>query len=406
MRLSRRALAQLAGASAVSAGIVSAMPGGLTVAQTPEATPVDGGVNAPLLSMLRSIPLSLVEENYTDGAELATFGDIALRLESVGVEIPDPATGDDALREAFRATMPIPVSNLMQATARAEDSLALFGWTFADVQQLLYTMTSEHGLLHVLQGSFDQARLESAWSANGYQTIEVEGQTVASLAAEPEIDMQSELGRLALAHVNNAALLEDGTLVYSPSLDALTLMLQAHAGAVPSLGTDELVNTVVGAMTSPLSAASLLPGPALVALGDPLMILGQSADLDDFNLEDLPEPGPLPLMGLVGFVSGSSVPDTDVLEDEAEPKPSGSMMVASRLYTSPEDATLAAKRSLLTLETGISFATAEPFTERFAGWRVDVDEANETVLLEVDLYANEGIWLQVIYQRDALFLYS
>ena len=24
----------------------------------------------------------------------------------------------------------------------------------------------------------------------------------------------------------------------------------------------------------------------------------------------------------------------------------------------------------------------------------------------IDLYANEGIWLQLIYQRDALFLYS
>jgi hypothetical protein len=395
----------LAGVSAVSAGFASVVPANLAVAQTPEAAPVESGVNAALLSMLRSIPLSLVEENHTDGLELATFGDIALRLESVGVEIPAGATGE-ALGDAFRATMPIPVSNLMQATARADDSLALFGWTFADVHRILYSMTSEHGLVHVMQGDFDPAALEAAWTANGYQMLEVEGQTVASLAAEPEIDMESELGRLALSYVNNAALLDDRTLLYSPSLDALTLMLQATAGTVPSLGTDELVNTTVGAMTSPLSAASLLPGPALVALGDPLMILGPSADLDDFNLEDLPEPGPLPLMGLVGFVSGAAVPDTSLLEDESEPEPSGSMMVTSRLYTSPEDAVLAAKRSLLFLEAGWSFVSGAPYNEQFAGWRIDVDEDNETVLLEIDLYGNEGIWLNMIYSRDALFLYS
>jgi hypothetical protein len=405
MKLSRRELARLASASAVSAGIASVVPGGLAGAQTPEATPVDGGVNAALLSMLRFIPLSLVEENYTGGSELATFGDIALRLESVGVEIPASAAGE-ALGDAFRATMPIPVSDLIQATARADDSRVLFGWTFADVHRLLFSMTSEHGLIHVMQGDFDPAALEAAWAANGYQMLDVDGQPVASLSAEPEIDLSSELGGLVLSHVNNAALLDDGTLLYSPSLDGLTLMLQAGSGSVPSLGTYDLVTTVVGTMTSPLCGASLLPGPALVMLGDPLMILGPSADIEDIELEDLPEPGPLPLMGLVGFVSGPAVPDRSLLEDESEPVPSGSMMVASRFYTSPEDAAFAAKRSLLTLETGVSFVTMEPFAERFPGWRVDHHEGSETVLLEVDLYANEGIWLQMIYQRDALFLYS
>jgi hypothetical protein len=408
MRLSRRDLARFAGSAAASAGLAQVIPGRQAIAQTPEAAPTGSGANSALLSLLKFIPLSLVEENYSEGSELGTFGDIALRLDSVGVEIPDSASGEDAVREAFRATMPIPSGSLIQASARADDSVGLLGWTIADVDRQLFTMTSEGGLVHVMQGAFDAGALEAAWTANGYEMLEVEGQAVASLSAEPDMNIETELGRLALSHVNNAALLDGGTLVYSPSLDTLTLMLQANAGTVPSVGTYEMVERVVGAVTQPLSGASVLPGPALVMLGDPLtMVLGESVDLEDIDLEDFPEPGPLPLMGLVGFVSGSAVPDPSLLENEdAEPVVSGSTLVASRLYTSPGDAAIAAKRSLLFLETGVSFVTRRPYAEQFAGWRVDHHQDSDIVTLEVDLYANEGVWLQMIYNRDAQFLYS
>jgi hypothetical protein len=80
-------------------------------------------------------------------------------------------------------------------------------------------------------------------------------------------------------------------------------------------------------------------------------------------------------------------------------------MVAVRRFLTAEEADLAARRSLIGLETGVSVARQMPYAEMFAGWRVSIP-AEEIVLVEADLYANESIWLQMIYTRDAGFLYG
>jgi len=398
MRLSRRDLARVAGMAIASSGLAPGVPGRSVGAQTPEAS--ESSPNEPLLSLLRYIPLSLVEENYSQGHELATFGDGALRLATVGVEVPQPAAKTDELRDVFQATLPVPYGSLAQASVRAEDSLSLFEWRFVDVHRSLYTMSSS-GLLHVMRGSFDLDALMTAWSANGYQMLEVDGLAVASISAEADLDFETELGRLALASANNAAFLDDGTLLYSPTLEALTAMLQAPVGTESSLGTYDLVEAVVSSITTPLSGASLLPGPAFLA---PLpLILGGPSEIEP---DELPAPGPLPLMGLVGFVSGPETPEAAPEDGDTEPVPSGSMMVASLKYTTSEEAAIAAKRALLELETGVSPAVQVPFADRFAGWRVGHIAGSETMMIEIDLYGDEGIWLQMIYNRDASFLYS
>ncbi|CAN5807387.1 hypothetical protein BH20CHL4_BH20CHL4_13570 [soil metagenome] len=400
MRLTRRAIVRLAGAALAPASLGPTSSGRVTAAQTPDAAPGESSPNETLLSMLQFIPLSLVEENYRQGYELATFGDAALRLASVGLEISDLAASTEDFRDVAQATLPVPHGSLAQASLRAEDSLSLFGWTITDIHQSVYAMTSE-GLVHVMRGSFDPSALDAVWLANGYQMLDVEGHAVASVSAERNFDLSTELGRLTLGSANNTAFLEDGTLLYGGSLEALTAMLQAHNGAVPSLGSYALVESVVGAIGGPLSGASLLPGPALIS-GLPL-VLGADVDLD---LEDLPEPGPVPLMALVGFVSGPAVPDADLTNTDAEPIPSGSMLVAALKFLTAGEAAIAARRALLELETGTGPTSDIPFTERFAGWRVSHHADSDTMTLEIDLYGNENVWLQMIYNRDASFLYS
>ena len=398
MAVSRRTLVRNAGAAA--AGVIAAARGSSSLAQSVQSASRGDPVNATLLDLLTFIPLSLVEENFTEGAELATFGDAELRLSTVGVEIAGP-DDPETDRELFRATQPIPYGRIAQGMLRADDPMALFGWSLGDVQQSLFTLAYAGGeSIEILRGTFERASLEAAWSANGYEMVNVDGQSVASLSAEPTIDMESELGRIALSSANNATLLDEGTLVYCSSLAGLTSVLEAGNGESASLGTDAIVRSLVEAVPEALSGASVLPGGAFIAQLP--ITVGEEGG---FEIGELPEPGPVPLMGLLGFVSGSELPDPDLTDSEEEPVVSGSTMVSTRHFLTPDEARIAAQRSLVTLETGTSFASGMPYAEMFAGWRVDLP-AEDTVLVEVDLYGNESIWLQMIYSRDAGFLYS
>jgi hypothetical protein len=396
---SRRRLLQLGGAAA-ALGFASrlARPAG-AVQDVGSVTRAEGS-NAVLQEMLAFIPLSLVEENFTEGMELATFGDIGLRLETVGIDI-NALAGDEAVRTLARSTMPVPFGRLTQGILRADDPEALFGWTLTDVRQSLFTLASGGGEgVEIIRGTFDRAQIEEAWAANGYELLDVGDQQVASLSAEPTIDMESEISRIALSGANNVALVDDSTLIFCSSLDGLTAVLDAGRGQESSLGTDPMVNELIDAVPDALSGASLLPGGAFITQ----MPIGFSEE-GELELGDLPEPGPIPLMGLIGFVSGPAVPESDLTDSPADLVPSGGKMFAVRRFLTAEEADLAARRSLIGLETGVSVARQMPYAEMFAGWRVSIP-AEEIVLVEADLYANESIWLQMIYTRDAGFLYG
>ncbi|MEZ4500445.1 MAG: hypothetical protein R2839_10295 [Thermomicrobiales bacterium] len=60
----------------------------------------------------------------------------------------------------------------------------------------------------------------------------------------------------------------------------------------------------------------------------------------------------------------------------------------------------------MTLETGASLRTGQPWSEVFPSWQISVDRDSDTVLTEIELYGNEAIWVQLFLSRDASFLYG
>lgn len=398
MRATRRQLMQ-SSAVTLALGALTGFDHQASLARQTATSIPEQSVNAALLEFASCIPLSLLAENATNGFELLTFGDFRFRQESVGVDIAAISDPVERVSEFYRSVQPVPAADLMMAVGRADNSVALLGWTQEQVEQSAYVMSSE-GVLTVLRGAFDEATLRQNWVDQGYQANTVEGVSVASLAEDGAMDISTDLGRFTLGKAANVALLDSGLLLYAPTLAGLTAMIQAHNGSENSLGTDALVRTVVDALPDRVSGASLFPPGAFVT---PVEI---STGENGPEFGDMPEAGPIPLMGLVGFVSGPAVPDSDMTATTESAVPSGSTFVASRHFLSGEEAEWAARRSFVTLETGASLRTGQPWSEVFPSWQISVDRDSDTVLTEIELYGNEAIWVQLFLSRDASFLYG
>ncbi len=396
MRLTRRRLMHASGtALALGGATCFAIPN--VRAQTPEAQPTSA--NDALLDIAKAIPLSSISTNAEEGRELLTFADFAWRLESVGADLT--SLSDDAAVDIWvDATLPLPPGDLLMASFRTDDALGLFGWQTLDIERCGSVMSSSNTLT-VLQGRFQPDTLDAAWRAQGYEMLDINGVPVASLSAEAEVDLASEIGLLALSKANNVALIDDTLLIYASTLAGLSAMIDAYNGATESLGAYPLLQTTLGSLPDRLSGAIVLPPGAFVAANLPFEMGENSVEITE-----PPEPGPIPLLGVVGFVSGDSIPATDLTSTSDEPVPSGALAVSSRHFLTAAEAELAARRSLLTLETQHSSLSQQPFTEIFAGWHIDIDRAEDNVVTQIELYANEGIWAQMIYARDALFLYG
>lgn len=383
---------------AIAAGTGAQWRGGSSALASQASTDQAGGSNQRLLELASFIPVFAVSDNASRGLELLTFGDTALRLEQVGVDLSAIADPLERATVFARATMPVPLAKMVQASVQATDPEALLGWTILDIEQNASVMSSTVAFT-VLRGRFDPAVLQRAWLSQGYETRQVDGIEVASRSADGQIDLTSELGRLTLAAANNAALIGDATLIYASTQEALVSMVSAQRGEVESLGTMPLMQQTIEATPRALAGAMLLPAGAFVA---PPEI---PATQEDTKVA-VPEPGPVPLVGLVGFASGSAVPDSDPGASPEGPIPSGSSQIAVRLFLDDAELDLAAKRSLLTLDTQSNYRTGQPWRELFADWRISIDPAHSAVITDIGLFSNESIWQEVIAARDASYLYG
>jgi len=143
-----------------------------------------------------------------------------------------------------------------------------------------------------------------------------------------------------------------------------------------------------------------LPPGAFIA--SPAIVSGD----DGIEFATTWEPGPVPLLGLIGFASGPAVPDSDISENATHPGPSGSRQIAIRHFLTEEEMVLAAKRSLIVLESQGSLQTGQPWSEIFADWQVSTDPASTAVITDIGLFDNEAVWSSVFFRRDAWYLYG
>ncbi len=249
------------------------MAGALAVSgpvRAQDSTPETAGPQA--LAMLRFVPADLLEE-ADENPILASVADIAARTESSGIDRPasqdDPAFGD-WIQVTNGLAMPSPF-----ARAFTPDWLSTFGWDGFQVDQTLEFGTPPNNA-QVYIGRFDQDAINDALLANDYEAVEIDGATAAwSLSPEGDLDLTSDVGRLALGGMNNIALMPDGVLITARTLDAVTLLAEAAAGERDSLAGNDLVQTLLEAQTTPLDSAMLLPGTSLIGSIDPTVVLDE-----------------------------------------------------------------------------------------------------------------------------------
>lgn len=154
-----------------------------------------------------------------------------------------------------------------------------YGFDLTQVTQVL-VVGQDPDVVLLMRGDFNPDALMAAWVASGYQPVELEGETIWTLAPGDGIDLSAPESRLSLGSLNNMIVLEDGTLAASARMSRLGAVIQvAHgdAGALvdnpaisPLLGPGSGVETLDSALLAKGTLVQALPG-AVADVGTPVL---------------------------------------------------------------------------------------------------------------------------------------
>ena len=366
----------------------------------------DEGRLQEMLERAPTIPLG------ADVLLLATYADVAAQIAAVGVVQPR-GPQDESFGEWARATLPLALPSAIVQHARDPLWRETFGFDLFQVDQSLEV--GEPPLVTTfLRGRFDERELRAAWEHSGYQAVDVDGTTAASLFEGPEIDLDSDVSRLALARLNNAAILDDGTLVFASSLDAIREVLRVASGDEPSLASRPGVAELLDAV-SPLASALLVDGSALAGTAPLETLIGADGDVDAAATAiaaQIAESGRMPpvRLALLGATPGGPIPTRlDGVEAPAPPADQARLRFQLALLMADADAAATAVPVVEErLRTGQSLVSRRTYAELFPVAEQRVEAIEGTPVLLVDLGLGDetpiNIWVQMLFTRDLAFV--
>lgn len=361
-----------------------------------DANPAPSAADGAFASMLALVPAAL--DGGPDNPMIASFADAALQLAATGVARPASVEDEAGMKGWMRATYPLAFASVF-ATNALLLGRDLLGYDATDLDQTL-EVGAPPEVVTVLRGRFDHDAVAASWKANGYQMVDADGTQVASLHAEPEMDLKNPVSRLVLSRMNNAAFLADDTLVYTASLAAMRTVLAGGA----SLANRVDIAALLAASDTELASAILFSGSsvALAAQLPPALDPTVTADLLATTVAAAAEMPPVAI-GLIGITPGGPLP---VREGTPEPAGPEAQVVIRLLLVQPGSAEQAARAIQARLAGYRSVATNQPLLDRFAAWEVRPLAAANAV--EVALTPGDrgplGIWMNLFLQRDLLFL--
>lgn len=385
--------------AAVTAGWI-ALPGArLQSVAAQDSTPEADGPQA--LAMLRFVPIEIFEA-ADDNPILATVADIAARTESSGIDRPTSQDDDPAFGDWIQATQGLALPSPF-ARAFTPEWLATFGWDgFQADQTLEFGLPPDNAQVYI--GRFDQDTIDDALLANDFNVVEVEGAAAAwSLSPEGDLDLDSDVGRLALGGMNNVVLMPDGVLITARTLDTATLLAETAAGERDTLAGNEFVQALLEAQSTPLDSAMLLAGTALAGTIDAAAILVDETDDDDSSGQSALDRTADRIATQIAEQAQSGMPPILLALAGTTGETPISRACYTLLLASEEDAEAAVPVIEERLETGVSVATQEPWSDLFSGWTVGAvaDAPVVTVELETE---RPALWFNLIFQRDTGFL--
>jgi hypothetical protein len=198
--------------------------------------------------------------------------------------------------------------------------------------------------------------VRAAWIATGYQEIEVASQTLYKLRDDYEISTRGP-ARYAFSSMNYAAILADGSLVFTSNLAAMSSVLETAAGQRPSLATRNDLNALLSHAAADFVA----------------VVVSESKTFGEF-VE----------LGLVGLTAGG--PASLPRDGQPWPRDAGQPISLARLvvqYKVPVDLEATAESVRQELTTGTSARWETPFATLFPV--VTVSVVDDAPILIVDL---------------------
>ena len=385
--------------AAAALGVAGRLPAGM-LAQ--EATPTP--VGDPFAELLGIAPAAGVGP---DAEILAYYSDLVAQTEAMRLERPNGVDAD-GFRAWGRAIYAIGIADpfVAQALNLTRDVL---GYDLTDIDQGM-TIGEPPDLTILLRGRFERAALERAWQANGYQTVTVDGQEIASRGDEAPIDLDSDFGRATLGKLDNAALLDDGTLVYARSIAGIQRVLASASGAAPSLGERVDVAALLATVDQPLANAVLVAGTALagpVDLGiglDPSTPVAEIATRVAAGAQERAQMPPVAL-ALLATTPGGPLPRSPQATATPTPDPSipDAQVLIRLLMLAPGTAEQAAAVVEERLATLSSLRTGEPYADLYRSWATEVLADGQVLGIELTPPFARTIF-DGLFARDLLFI--
>lgn len=388
--LSRRSLL----VSALAAPSLVAMPGRVFAAQSPVA---GASVDPELASYLALAPSSVVT---LDQASPLIYGNAKLQADTLGFALPFDMA-DEAARSAWvNGTFTVATPSTFRQYGFMDDFSQLTGFEIGQVFSGV-ELGEPPDVITMIRGALDIEAIRAAQLAAGYQEIDIAGHAVYSLAEDYSLSPDNPIQRWALSRLNNSAVLDDGTVVYTPAQELMRAVLEPEA----TLDAQPLVQLAMSTLDAPLITGMLL-GPGAFVPGVPLELLQpQSEDeIADFILEMREQtPAPVVLTGIVGSTAGGPLPSPGEEITPVAPGEPTSVTKMALVYLTPDEATTAAGQIEDRLANGDSVVQQRPWTDVFTSWSAVPGPDPGTLLVTLE-WVGVPRSLELIFNRDIGFI--
>jgi len=392
------------GAPVVATGTPSPNAPLAPVARTPTSSPAGAG---SLRAMLALAPDVLAGPNRPTG-QVAMYADQAAQLAAVGVAAPQSSSDAAGVARWTRATQWLTLPSPVGDHALIPDWRQTFGFDVFQISQSLQVGDPPNQITF-LRGHFNANEVQGALTRDGYKRLDEAGVIVFSLRANATVDLTSKVGQLALASMNNAALLPDGTLVAASTLSNVRAVIAVAQGKAASLAQRVDIGALLGALATKLASAIIVPGSALrlnpaaaVVTSGP----GTAAAAIATQVQALGKLPPVTL-GLIGVTPGGPLPPASGGTPAPVPMGAGSARDVIALVMATQGA---AEQAVPVIERRLATATSpvtqRPYNDLFSHSVVRAVPGKPVVLVELTPSSSTlpGIVVSMLFQRDLLFV--
>jgi hypothetical protein len=360
---------------------------------TPVVTEVPQWEAGSLPAMLEMAPDRLSDDSLPLN-DVAKYSDIDGWMASNGIADPLSLAGPDIAEwDAQLDALALPAS--LHEFGLDPIWPQTYGFDLTQVDQVLVIGQAPDYVM-IMRGDFDPELLQSAWVANGYQAVELEGMTIWSLYPGDRIDLSAPESRPAMGSMNNVILLEDGTLIAAARSARLGSVLQVVNGDAPSLAEHDDVQALLqpGTGVDTLETAVLSKGSLLQGTSDSMPELATPMPgTPEPLLPGTPEPGDELQVGEAALVLIGIWPPND-----------GQISMSIRIVMDdPGAATESAQMIQQLLRSSISPVTGTPYADRFGNPVASVSRGVVTVHAQME--QGPVGWLDVVSSRDLGFAF-